>query len=147
LESFDDVLPDQDLTHHPAGLNDIRRDVPVRFPNTPALSRWRGVRNVSTTKYQKRGFMHIGIIGDFQPSYPSHLATNEALEHSARALSLDLDYAWLPTGSLEDIAANAVRLRQYDGLWCAPGSPYNSMTGALEAIRFAREHNVPFVGT
>jgi CTP synthase (UTP-ammonia lyase) len=91
--------------------------------------------------------MRIGIIGDFHPDYPSHLATNEALEHTARALALDLDYTWLATDSLEDFASNEARLTQYDGLWCAPGSPYNSMAGALEAIRFAREHDVPFVGT
>jgi CTP synthase (UTP-ammonia lyase) len=48
---------------------------------------------------------------------------------------------------LEDAAANETRLGQFDGLWCSPGSPYNSMAGALEAIRFAREHDVPFVGT
>jgi CTP synthase (UTP-ammonia lyase) len=91
--------------------------------------------------------MRIGIIGDFQPSYPSHLATNKALDQTARALGLDLEYAWLPTEKLEDAAANETRLGQFDGLWCAPGSPYNSMAGALEAIRFAREHDVPFVGT
>jgi CTP synthase (UTP-ammonia lyase) len=91
--------------------------------------------------------MLIGIVGDFHPDYPSHLATNEALEHTARALSLELDYSWLPTKSLEDVTANEQRLSQYDSLWCAPGSPYDSMAGALEAIRFAREHNLPFVGT
>ncbi len=39
------------------------------------------------------------------------------------------------------------QLGPYDALWGAPASPYNSMEGALCAIRFAREHNWPFLGT
>lgn len=31
--------------------------------------------------------------------------------------------------------------------WCAPGSPYNSAQGAMNAIQFARENNRPFIGT
>jgi CTP synthase (UTP-ammonia lyase) len=91
--------------------------------------------------------VRIGIIGDFEPTYPSHLATNEALGHAAGALSVTLDFAWLPTLSLADGGDIETTLGQYDGLWCAPGSPYQSMEGALEGIRFAREHDRPFVGT
>jgi CTP synthase (UTP-ammonia lyase) len=32
-------------------------------------------------------------------------------------------------------------------VWIAPGSPYQSLDGALAAIRFARERNVPLLGT
>jgi len=34
-----------------------------------------------------------------------------------------------------------------DALWCAPGSPYRSLDGALEALRYGREHGVPTLGT
>lgn len=90
--------------------------------------------------------LRVGIIGDFDPSYPSHTATNEALSHAARALSLTLDRSWLPTQALDDEGSETM-LKQYDALWCAPGSPFKSMNGALKAIRFAREHDWPFVGT
>jgi len=90
--------------------------------------------------------LRVGIIGDFDPKYPSHIATNEALSHAARAVSLSVDSSWLPTQSLDDEGSETV-LEQFDALWCAPGSPYKSMNGALRAIRFAREHDWPFVGT
>ena len=90
--------------------------------------------------------LRVGIIGDFDPSYPSHIATNEALRHAARALSLSVGSSWLPTQSLDD-RGSGMALEQFDALWCAPGSPYKSMNGALRAIRFAREHDWPFVGT
>ncbi len=90
--------------------------------------------------------LRIGIIGDFDPSYSSHVATSEALRHAARAVSRGVDWSWLPTQSLDNESSGAV-LEQFDALWCAPGSPYKSMKGALRAIRFAREHDWPFVGT
>ncbi len=90
--------------------------------------------------------IQVGIIGDFNAKNTSHLATNAALAHAAQALSLRVEPAWLPTPSLESMDLNRI-LGHFDALWCSPGSPYQSMEGALRAIRFAREHDRPFVGT
>ncbi|MFO7445766.1 MAG: hypothetical protein R6W90_05330 [Ignavibacteriaceae bacterium] len=38
-------------------------------------------------------------------------------------------------------------LNTFDGLWCVPGSPYKNMEGALKGIKYARENNIPFLGT
>jgi CTP synthase (UTP-ammonia lyase) len=90
--------------------------------------------------------LKVGIIGDFDPRRPSHIATNEAVSHAAAALDATADCCWLPTQSLNDEASEAM-LKPFDALWCAPGSPYKSMNGALRAIRFAREQGWPFIGT
>lgn len=90
--------------------------------------------------------IEIGIIGDFNPDNQTHIKTNTALTGAAKRLGLDINVEWLPTPDLEGPAAEE-RLRSYDGLWCSPGSPYRSMEGALDAIRFAREQDVPFIGT
>ena len=90
--------------------------------------------------------VRIGMIGDFNPQYPSHTATNEAIGHAAGSLSVDVEVRWLPTPSLCGSDGQAV-LTEYDGLWASPGSPYRSFEGALAGIRFAREHGRPFVGT
>jgi CTP synthase (UTP-ammonia lyase) len=87
----------------------------------------------------------IGIIGDYNPGFRPHQATDAALQHAATALDLGIAIAWLPTESLDDSADE--RLQPYDALWCAPGSPYTSMLGALNGIRYAREHRRPFLGT
>ncbi|MDF2941475.1 MAG: synthase [Herbinix sp.] len=87
---------------------------------------------------------NIGIIGDYD-GRPSHIATEEAIKHSASKLGLTVETKWLSTDSLEDEAGQ--KLSNFDGLWCAPGSPYKSMLGAINAIRFARENNYPFIGT
>ncbi len=90
--------------------------------------------------------LRIAVIGDFDPNLSSHIATNEALEHTAGDLCMALDFEWLPTLPLE--AETSLKgLKTFDALWCAPGSPYESMRGALKSIRFAREKGWPFIGT
>ena len=90
--------------------------------------------------------LRVGIIGDFNPQLRHHLATNEALDHAAGALATMVEYAWLPTESLDHAGCEAT-LQRFDALWCAPASPYKSMQGALRGIRFAREQGWPFIGT
>lgn len=89
--------------------------------------------------------LKIGIIGDRNPEFPPHLKTEEALDNAAHVLQVNLDVRWLPTLSLErDFEAT---LEGFDALWCAPGSPYQSLEGALNAIQFARERDRIFIGT
>ncbi len=88
----------------------------------------------------------VGIIGDFNPHLRYHIATNEALGHAANALGKSLTPSWIPTQSLEKGAVETT-LKPFHALWCAPGSPYKSMDGALQAIQFAREQGWPFMGT
>lgn len=90
--------------------------------------------------------LKVGIIGDFNPKNWTHIATNEALSHAAKTLTIHVEPVWLPTPSLDD-ESSQTRLSSFDALWCAPASPYQSMNGALRAIRFAREQNWPFIGT
>jgi len=88
----------------------------------------------------------IGIIGDLKENHPSRIATDAALEHAATVLATLIDTCWVPTLVVKEEGAEAA-LESFDALFCAPGSPYKSMDGALESIRFAREHDRPFVAT
>ena len=90
--------------------------------------------------------IRIGVIGDLDLKRPSHKATNEALYHCADKLGINLEIQWLPTESLEK-EIQIENISKYNGLWCAPGSPYKSLKGALKAIQFARENDYPFIGT
>ena len=90
--------------------------------------------------------LKIGIIGDYNPDIRYHSATNEALSHAATKLSVPLASSWISTLSLTE--DNVMKtLKPFHALWCAPGSPYQSMDGAIEGIRFAREQLRPFIGT
>lgn len=90
--------------------------------------------------------LRVGVIGDFDPSSMSHVATNNAIAHAQDALGLDVSVSWVPTPTLALKPAREV-LASFDALWCSSGSPYKNMGGAIEGIRFAREQGRPFFAT
>ena len=90
--------------------------------------------------------LRIGILGDFNPEFRSHHATNDALQQAARKLQLNVASAWLPTPSLLEPDAPSI-LDSFDGLFASAGSPYQSFDGMLRGIQFARVHDRPFLGT
>ena len=85
----------------------------------------------------------IGLVGDYDAGVTAHQAIPRALALAASALGAPLESRWLPTETIDGDAL----LAPFDALWCVPASPYRSMAGALRAIRFAREHPLPFLGT
>ena len=94
----------------------------------------------------RRAGIRIGVIGDFEPAYHSHFATNAALYAAASAPKVPLEIRWLPTPTLEDTHLEKI-LGRWDGLIASPGSPYRSFDGMLRGIEFARTRDWPFVGT
>jgi len=90
--------------------------------------------------------VRIGILGDFNPDFRSHHATNESLQHAAAKLNLPVESAWISTPSVIEPDAQRM-LESFDGIWAAPGSPYKSFDGMLKGIEFARRRDWPFLGT
>jgi CTP synthase (UTP-ammonia lyase) len=89
--------------------------------------------------------IRIGLIGDFSPHVKAHYAIPRAIELALSGLACQAEASWLSTPQLE--ATTDADLSGYDAFWCVPGSPYESMDGALRGIRYAREHDIPFLGT
>ena len=89
--------------------------------------------------------IRIGLIGDFSSHVKAHYAIPRAVELALSGLACQAQLSWLSTSLIAD--DTQVALADFDALWCVPGSPYESMDGALQAIRFARERSIPFLGT
>ncbi|HEX7690501.1 MAG TPA: hypothetical protein VF453_22550 [Burkholderiaceae bacterium] len=87
--------------------------------------------------------IRIAIVGDRDDAIAAHRAIPIALADVAAAHDLELAVDWLATDAVGDGRA----LARFDGLWCAPGSPYRSEDGALRAIAHARTTGTPFLGT
>ena len=86
--------------------------------------------------------MKLAIVGEYDPSFEPHVQTDAAIAHSASAVNIDVQSEWISTADI-----HLTRLTDFDALWFAPGSPYRSLSRTLEAIRFAREREVPTLGT
>jgi CTP synthase (UTP-ammonia lyase) len=83
--------------------------------------------------------IRVGLIGDFNHHQRAHYAIPNAL----RSASDHVEVAWISS----DAAATGESLADFDGFWCVPGMPYSNPAGVLRAIRFAREHRIPFIGS
>ncbi|MFO2462716.1 CTP synthase [Pseudomonas sp. 15FMM2] len=87
--------------------------------------------------------LHLALIGDYDPQVTAHQAIPLALQLAGATLNLTVRADWLATDTIHSTSA----LQYFDGFWCVPASPYRDMDGALLAIRYAREHQRPFLGT
>lgn len=88
--------------------------------------------------------LRIGIIGDYDKNKPTHPATTEALVLAAGAVGEVVQTRWFGTAQLR---GDTTALGACDGLVASPGTPYADFPGALAAIQFAREQQIPFLGT
>ncbi|MFC5467471.1 hypothetical protein ACFPPD_01995 [Cohnella suwonensis] len=92
--------------------------------------------------------VRIGLIGDYNAEVKAHVAIPTALRLAAEALGVEAAHEWIPTPELAGDGKDvAEKLRSYNGIWIVPASPYASMQGALNGIRYARERQVPALGT
>ncbi|MBI2680482.1 MAG: CTP synthase [Candidatus Solibacter usitatus] len=83
--------------------------------------------------------LRVSVIGDFDPANDTHTTIQDSLDHAAPGA---LQAHWVRTDAM-DLSV----LSSSAAVWCAPASPYRSLEGALQGIRYARENGVPFLGT
>lgn len=84
----------------------------------------------------------IALLGEYNPAFPPHAATTAAIQHSLKLLNVAISADWISTADIEPSL-----FARYSAIWVAPGSPYTSMEKTLWAIRYARENNIPCLGT
>jgi len=89
--------------------------------------------------------IRIGLVGDHDEAVIAHRAIPRALELAGAAVGVDVEPHWMPTSTLG--ATLARDISACDALWCVPASPYADTGAALRAIRYARESELPFLGT
>lgn len=89
--------------------------------------------------------IRVALVGDHKPTVTAHVAIPQALQIAAVQLGSAVEYEWLATPELAGDTEECVK--EFDALWGVPASPYESMDGALAAIRYARETRLPFLGT
>jgi len=75
----------------------------------------------------------VALVNDRSPHVRSHQRIPELLAALAGREGLALDACWIGTAGVA-----AGELGRFDGIWLLPGSPYESMTGAMAAAVTAR---------
>ncbi len=87
----------------------------------------------------------IGFVGKYLDLKESYKSLTEALVHAGAHLDAKVTIKWVDSEKIEEEGAQKY-LRDVDAVLVAGGFGSRGVEGKIEAIRFAREEKVPFLG-
>jgi CTP synthase len=94
--------------------------------------------------------VHIGIVGKYVEYEDSYKSLKEALTHGAISQNLKLKVTWIEAEGLEskfpEDRSYESQLEGFDGILVPGGFGKRGIEGMLNAIRYAREKQVPYFG-
>jgi CTP synthase len=108
------------------------------IPESERENRWREIVTQETT-----GKVEIALAGKYAME-DAYMSVHEALKHAGLELGVDVDVQWVNTEEMDD--EHERRLREADGLIVPGGFGSRGTQGKIDAVRYARENDVPFLG-
>ncbi|MFB6172786.1 MAG: CTP synthase [Haloarculaceae archaeon] len=108
------------------------------LPPVERENRWRDLVTQETT-----GTVQIALAGKYDME-DAYLSVYEALKHAGLEHNVNVETLWVDTDEMDE--AHRENLRTADGLVVPGGFGSRGTDGKVEAIRYAREHDVPFLG-
>jgi len=130
------------LVLHAGGMDDVVCDRLGLVTGPPNLDAWQTMVDKALAATDP---VTVGIVGKYVELPDAYLSVAEALRHGAAAHGLNLDIRWIPSDELTGLLSDSY-LEDLDGLVVPGGFGYRGVEGKIQAIRYAREHNIPFLG-
>ena len=121
-------------------------DLPLR--KTPDFGKWERFVNVIKTPQETIEIAMVGKyvnIGEFSLK-DSYISVNEALEHASAHNNVGVNINWIEAEELNDYENAKNILSSYRGIVVPGGFGSKGVEGKINAIRYARENRVPFLG-
>jgi len=109
----------------------------------PDLTQWREM--VLRIKEPQNDRVRIAVVGKYVALVDSYKSVQEALIHGGIANDVGVDIDWLSSEDFEN-GSSAELLEGYHGLLIPGGFGVRGVEGMLNAIRWARENDLPFFG-
>ncbi len=91
------------------------------------------------------GTVKIGLIGKYVTLPDAYLSVVESLKHAAFFHGTKVDIQWIASDQLET-ADLGETLGSLDGILVPGGFGVRGIEGKIQAVRFAREREIPFLG-
>jgi CTP synthase len=129
------------LLLHKEGL-DRELATHLRIDTEPDLSEWNGLVGRIDAATEP---VNVAVVGKYVNLHDAYLSVIEALRHGGFHHGRKIEIAWI---SSDDLAEGEVWkvLDGIDGIVVPGGFGWRGVEGKLEAIRYAREQGLPFLG-
>jgi CTP synthase len=128
---------------HAEGIDEKLTELLNIWARQPDLASWQ--RIVERFKKPSRGAVKIGVVGKYVHLRDSYKSLHEALIHGGLANDVRVDLEYIDSEVIEQRGA-AELLAGLDGILVPGGFGDRGTEGKIAAIRFAREHKIPFFG-
>jgi CTP synthase len=107
----------------------------------PDLEEWRDV--VERIKNPARR-VNVALVGKYVELVDAYMSVREALYHAGAHHNVGVDIDWVESELLQQDPE--AHLKDADGIVVPGGFGYRGIEGKIAAARYAREHNIPFLG-
>jgi CTP synthase len=108
------------------------------LPKTDRDNSWREL-----VTRERDGSVDIALVGKYALE-DAYMSIYEALKHAGLEQGVDVNVLWVDSEEMRD--HHTERLREADGIVVPGGFGSRGTRGKIEAIRYARENDVPFLG-
>ncbi|HUG08422.1 MAG TPA: CTP synthase [Acidimicrobiia bacterium] len=130
------------LTLSRGGLDDVVCSRLGLVTGPPNLESWKAMVEKAVSATDE---VTVGIVGKYVDLPDAYLSVAESLRHGTAAQGLVLDLRWIPSDELTGLLADSY-LEDLDGIVIPGGFGYRGVEGKIQAIRHARENEVPLLG-
>lgn len=114
----------------------------LKVEGEPELSRW--IEFVDKVKNPKQT-IHIALVGKYTELPDAYKSITEAFIHAGAANHVKVKLQYVNSEKLTADTIEAA-LKPMCGILVAPGFGHRGIEGKIMAVRYAREHQVPFFG-
>ncbi len=90
--------------------------------------------------------INVYMCGKYVKLHDSYISIVEAIKHAAAKLGLKPNIVWCDTEDIEKDHIKVTELNKADAVIVLPGFGARGVEGKIEAIRYVRENNIPFLG-
>jgi CTP synthase len=126
---------------HEQDLDDIVVDK-LRLDAPPTdLAEWRAV---VSAKQNPEAVVDIGMVGKYVQIRDSYISLNESLMHGGIKTRTRVNIHYFESQDIERLGASA--LQNMDAILVPGGFGDRGIEGKIQAIRFARENRIPYLG-
>jgi len=131
------------LRFHEQGLDELVTKRLGLVTPPPDLRLWEAM--VERVLRPRRGRVSIAVVGKYVALVDSYKSIQEALIHGGIAHDVGVDIEWISSEDFEQ-GRSVEELARYDGVLVPGGFGVRGVEGMLRAIRFVREHGIPYFG-